>query len=62
MNQLQKVRITAPAHLHAGNFDLTGDFGRLYGTVGFAIDLPLEVEVSKAKGIVAEDKDSVQIC
>src|SRR5208282_2476009 len=36
----------------------TGDLGRLYGTVGFAIDLPLEVEVAKAKGIKAEDKDA----
>ena len=44
--------------MHAGNFDLTGDLGRLYGTVGFAIDLTLEVEVSKAKGIVAEDKSA----
>ena len=58
MNHLQKVTITAPAHLHAGNFDLTGDLGRLYGTVGFAIDLPLEVEVAKAKGIKAEDKSA----
>ena len=58
MNQLQKVTVSAPAHLHAGNFDLTGDLGRLYGTVGFAIDLPLEVEVSKAKGIKAEDKSA----
>ena len=58
MNNLQKVTITAPAHLHAGNFDLTGDLGRLYGTVGFAVNLPLEVEVSKAKGIVAEDKSA----
>jgi beta-ribofuranosylaminobenzene 5'-phosphate synthase len=55
---LQKVTIIAPAHLHAGNFDLTGDLGRLYGTVGFAIDLPLEVEVSKAQGIKAEDKSA----
>jgi len=58
VNQLQKVTITAPAHLHAGNFDLTGDLGRLYGTVGFAIELPLEVEVSKAKGIKADDKSA----
>lgn len=58
MNPLQKVTVCAPAHLHAGNFDLTGDLGRLYGTVGFAIDLPLEVEVSKAKGIKAEDKSA----
>lgn len=55
---MQKVTIIAPAHLHAGNFDLTGDLGRLYGTVGFAIDLPLETEVSKAKGVKAEDKSA----
>lgn len=44
--------------MHAGNFDLTGDLGRLYGTVGFAIDIPLVVEVSKSKGIKAEDKSA----
>jgi beta-ribofuranosylaminobenzene 5'-phosphate synthase len=55
---LEKLTISAPAHLHTGNFDLTGDLGRLYGTVGFAIDLPLEVEVAKATGIKAEDKDA----
>ena len=55
---MEKLTISAPAHLHTGNFDLTGDLGRLYGTVGFAIDLPLEVEVAKAEGIKAEDKDA----
>jgi len=55
---LESLTISAPAHLHTGNFDLTGDLGRLYGTVGFAIDLPLEVEVAKAIGIKAEDKDA----
>ena len=55
---MEKLLISAPAHLHTGNFDLTGDLGRLYGTVGFAIDIPLEVEVAKAKGIKAEDKDA----
>jgi beta-ribofuranosylaminobenzene 5'-phosphate synthase len=55
---LQKLTVIAPAHLHAGNFDLTGDLGRLYGTVGFAIDIPLIVEVSKGKGIKAEDESA----
>lgn len=58
MTQLQRLTVSAPAHLHAGNFDLTGDLGRLYGTVGFAIDLPLTVEVAKAKGIKAEDESA----
>ena len=53
---MEKLAISAPAHLHTGNFDLTGDLGRLYGTVGFAIDLPLEVEIAKAKGVEAKDE------
>ncbi|MEM2925511.1 MAG: GHMP kinase [Halobacteria archaeon] len=49
------IVVRAPAHLHAGNFDLTGDLGRLYGTVGFAINYPLEVEVHKCDGIEVSD-------
>jgi beta-ribofuranosylaminobenzene 5'-phosphate synthase len=30
--------------------------GRLFGTLGFAIDLPLEVEVSESKGIRSDDE------
>lgn len=37
------LRIVAPAHLHAGNPDLSGDLGRLYGTAGFVIDRPRTV-------------------
>ncbi|MET1123646.1 MAG: beta-ribofuranosylaminobenzene 5'-phosphate synthase family protein [Archaeoglobaceae archaeon] len=43
------VKVVAPAHLHAGNFDLTGDMGRLYGTVGFALDVPIEVRVREGE-------------
>jgi len=58
VNNLDKVTVIAPAHLHSGNFDLTGDLGRLYGTVGFAVNISMEVEVSKAQGIKAEDKSA----
>ena len=34
------VRVVVPAHLHAGNLDLCGDMGRLYGTVGFTVGSP----------------------
>jgi len=48
------VRVVAPAHLHAGNFDLNGGLGRLYGTVGFTIDYPkLVIDVEKAVGVEA---------
>jgi beta-ribofuranosylaminobenzene 5'-phosphate synthase len=58
MQEAIKVTVNAPAHLHTGNFDMTGDLGRLYGTVGFAVDRMLEVEVAKCKGIKSEDKDA----
>jgi len=58
MKGTNKVSVTAPAHLHTGNFDMTGDLGRLYGTVGFAIDKTLIIEVSRADEIQSEDEDA----
>ncbi|MCW4017231.1 MAG: GHMP kinase [Candidatus Bathyarchaeota archaeon] len=55
MQNLNKVTVSAPAHLHTGNFDVTGDLGRFFGTVGFAIDRQLKIEVAKADGVKAED-------
>jgi len=53
---LECLRIKAPAHLHAGNMDLHGGFGRLFGTVGFTIDYPfIVVEVEKSRDIQADD-------
>ena len=56
MLETTKLKVSAPAHLHTGNFDMTGDLGRLYGTVGFAVDRCLEIEVSKADEVKAEDE------
>ncbi len=55
MQKINTVNVSAPAHLHTGNFDMTGDLGRLYGTVGFAVDRCLEIEVTKADEVKAED-------
>jgi len=53
--------IRAPAHLHTGNPDLSGDMGRLYGTIGFAIARPsLEVEVKTAGKDIASDEDAMK--
>lgn len=55
---MRQVKISAPAHLHTGNPDLSGDLGRLYGTVGFAIAKPrLEIEVKKAEKDSSNDED-----
>ncbi len=53
---MDKVVIKAPAHLHTGNFDLNGELGRLYGTVGFAVDVPIEVTVEKSEDVQASEK------
>jgi len=51
------VRVVASAHLHAGNMDLHGGLGRLYGTVGFTIDYPrLVIEVVKSSTVEASDE------
>jgi len=55
------VKVSAPAHLHTGNPDLSGDMGRLYGTVGFAIERPsLEIEVTPAEKDSSNDEDAMR--
>lgn len=45
-----RVIVSAPAHLHAGNVDLHGGLGRLYGTLGFTIAQPRHVAVFEPCG------------
>ncbi len=51
--------ISAPAHLHAGNIDLHGGLGRLYGTVGLTVSQPrllvVVEEAGKAEVVAAEE-------
>jgi beta-ribofuranosylaminobenzene 5'-phosphate synthase len=55
---LKEVRLSIPAHLHAGNPDLTGDLGRIYGTLGFTIDSPRTlITVRKSNGIEIKGED-----
>jgi len=61
---LKEVRLSIPAHLHAGNPDLTGDLGRLYGTLGFTIDYPrtlVTVRQSKEIEVKGEDCENAKI-
>ncbi|MCE4625545.1 MAG: GHMP kinase [Desulfurococcales archaeon] len=37
---MRGVLINAPAHLHVGNPDIEGRYGRLYGTLGFTVSEP----------------------
>ena len=55
---MRKVVVEAPSHLHAGNIDLTGDLGRLYGTVGFTLRWPkCVVELEQAEELLVEGPD-----
>ncbi len=54
------IRISAPSHVHIGNFDLTGDLGRIFGTLGIALEKPrLVVELSRARDIIVEASDNL---
>ncbi len=55
--------VVAPAHLHAGNMDLTGDLERLYGTAGFTIDYPrtvIEAYRSDRVTVTGEEKENAE--
>lgn len=55
-----RVRVSAPSHVHVGNIDIHGGIGRLYGTLGFALESPrlvVEVEASKEPGVEPRDPD-----
>lgn len=59
---MKRIIAKAPAHLHTGNPDLSGDMGRLYGTVGFAIERPyLEIEVKPAEKDASNDDDALKL-
>jgi len=51
--------VVVPAHLHAGNMDLTGDLGRLYGTAGFTIEYPRTIiEARRSDTISSTGEDA----
>ncbi|BAA81440.1 conserved hypothetical protein [Aeropyrum pernix K1] len=50
-----RVRVSAPSHVHAGNYDIEGSIGRLYGTVGLALGEPrLTLEASPSHSVEVE--------
>jgi len=50
-----RVHVSAPAHVHVGNIDIHGGLGRLYGTVGFALEQPrLRVTIEAGEGTRVE--------
>ncbi len=58
---MNRVSVIAPAHLHAGNIDLSGDLGRLYGTIGFTLEEPkLQVYVEKSDRLVSDNPDALR--
>jgi beta-RFAP synthase len=57
-----KLSIKTPARLHLGLIDLNGNLGRLYGSIGVAIDRPniaLEAESREKLKIAGLEKDRV---
>ncbi len=58
-----KLRIKTPSRLHLGLIDLNGNLGRLYGSIGVAIDRPnvvLEAESAGKLEITGLERDRVK--
>ncbi|NPA23832.1 MAG: GHMP kinase [Crenarchaeota archaeon] len=52
----ERVAVRAPSHVHLGNFDLNGEYGRLFGTIGFTLEEPhVEIEVERGDHDVIEE-------
>lgn len=52
------VRVVAPARLHLGFLDLNGGLGRLFGSIGLAIDTPrTELVLKRARGFKGDGPD-----
>ena len=52
------VRVVAPARLHLGFLDLNGSLGRLFGSIGLAIDTPrTELVLKRARAFKGEGPD-----
>ncbi|MEO8420338.1 MAG: beta-ribofuranosylaminobenzene 5'-phosphate synthase family protein [Hyphomicrobium sp.] len=55
------VRVIAPARLHLGFLDLNGSLGRLFGSIGLAIDTPrTELVLKRARAFKGEGPDSTR--
>src|SRR3990170_6028838 len=55
------VRVVAPARLHLGFLDLNGSLGRLFGSIGLAIDTPrTELVLKRARAFKGEGPDSTR--
>lgn len=63
--EIAALRVTAPARLHLGFLDLNGELGRIYGSIGLAIDEPAtrvvvrQAAADRATG--AESKRAMQV-
>jgi beta-RFAP synthase len=57
-SRLGGVRVVAPARLHLGFLDLNGDLGRLFGSIGLAIDRPAtEIVIAPGRSFGGEGPD-----
>ncbi|MEM4862982.1 MAG: hypothetical protein QW706_07400, partial [Candidatus Nezhaarchaeales archaeon] len=46
---MKYVKVKAPVHLHAGNMDLNGELGRVYGPLDLRLDLRSTTPASSSR-------------
>jgi len=55
---LGAVRVVAPARLHLGFLDLNGGLGRMFGSIGLAVDVPrTELVLKRSRTFKGEGPD-----
>jgi len=56
----KRVRVSAPARLHIGFFDLNGETGRKFGSIGLAIDSHrTTIEVESAETLIIQSQSNL---
>ena len=60
--QFQKVTVTTTARLHMGFIDLNGSAGRLFGSLGLALDSPTtQLEITRSKKTLIDAKNQFNV-
>ena len=61
MGEPRRVLVKVPSHIHMGNPDLSGDYGRLYGTLGMVLEDPhVLIEAMPGEGCECSRRDVIE--
>src|SRR3989304_4616182 len=57
-----KITVKTPSRLHLGILDVNGNLGRMYGSIGLAIQQPnVVIEITKSENLEIEGEDKERV-